>query len=301
MKIKYYPGCTMKATHSNGKGFEASALASAEVLGLELVEMEDWYCCGTVYAMESEDMMNQLGSLRSLLEVQKAGDDKVVTMCSMCWHTLKLANHKVQSDPDKLETLNKFLDDEPDYRPEVEVYQLMELIRDEVGLDKLRKLVKNPLTGLKVAPYYGCVLTRPEEIAIDTPEYPTIMQEVMQALGATIVENPHMVECCGSYHTVGAKEIVAERTYTITMDSKANEAEIMVLSCPLCQYNLDSRQKETRKLYSSYPGMPVLYFTQLLALALGLDPKVCLFENHEVDPTQLLVEKGIIKTPLATH
>jgi heterodisulfide reductase subunit B len=297
----YYPGCTMKASTSNGLGFEESAIAATEELGVELVEMEKWYCCNTVYSMASDDLIRQVAPIRNLVKVQKTGEDKVVSLCSMCTNTLIMANSIVNNEPDKLETINAFMDTEPEYKGEVEVLHLLQVLRDEVGMDKIKKAIKKPLKGLTLSPYYGCVLTRPKEAAIDDPVHPTLMRELLEALGAVVIEDPYQMECCGSYHTVANKEIVADRTYQIVESSKKRGADALVLTCPLCQFNLDSRQVETKELYRNFTRMPVLYFTQLLAIALGIDPAVCHFENHEVNPLPLLESKGLVKIKKITN
>ncbi|MHA2297410.1 MAG: CoB--CoM heterodisulfide reductase iron-sulfur subunit B family protein [Candidatus Hodarchaeales archaeon] len=301
LKMLYYPGCTMKASTSNGLGFEESAIAATEELGVELVEMEKWYCCNTVYSMASDDLIRQVAPIRNLVKVQKTGEDKVVSLCSMCTNTLIMANSIVNNEPDKLETINAFMDTEPEYKGEVEVLHLLQVLRDEVGMDKIKKAIKKPLKGLTLSPYYGCVLTRPKEAAIDDPVHPTLMRELLEALGAVVIEDPYQMECCGSYHTVANKEIVADRTYQIVESSKKRGADALVLTCPLCQFNLDSRQVETKELYRNFTRMPVLYFTQLLAIALGIDPAVCHFENHEVNPLPLLESKGLVKIKKITN
>lgn len=295
MRLLYYPGCTMRASNSNGTGFEKSAIAATKELGIDLVEMEKWYCCNTVYSMASDDLIKQVAPIRNLVKVQEAGEDKVVSLCSMCTNTLAMANSLVSNEPDKLETINAFMDTEADYRGEVTVLHLLQVLRDEVGTDKIKKAVKKSLKGLVLSPYYGCVLTRPKDAAIDDPDHPTLMHDLLRALGAEVIEDPYQTECCGSYHTVANKEIVADRTYQIAESSKKRGADALVLTCPLCQFNLDSRQLDARELHRNFTGMPVFYFTQLLAIALGLNPAICNFENHKVDPIPLLESKGIVK------
>lgn len=294
-KMLYYPGCTMKADRSNGTGFEESGLAVTSALGVDLIEMEKWYCCGTMYSLTSDNLIRQLGPIRNLVKVQSAGENKVVTMCSMCWNTIACANDMVRKDEEKLNTINEFMDTEENYDGNVEILYLLQLIHGQIGLDRLRKSVKKPLKGLTVVPYYGCVMTRPKNIAVDKPDYPRMMHDVLEALGATVVTTEYQDECCGSYHTVGNKEIVGERAFQILGSVQREKADAIVLTCPLCQFNLDARQEETKKLHPKFTNLPVFYFTQLIAIALGLDPEVCHFENHEVDPIPLLESKGFLK------
>lgn len=284
MKVPYYPGCTLKSTARN---FEETTIAVSDALGIELVELTRWNCCGTVYSLASDDLMHQLAPIRNLIRVQEMGFTKVTTLCSMCYNTLVQANLLVKSDPEKLEKMNSFMDEEVDYKGEVTVVHFLTLLKEQ-GFENI--VVKNPLKGLTVVPYYGCLLLRPEEIAIDNTEKPTIMAELLHALGATVVDHPYKLECCGSYHTVDYKDIVCEKTSSILSSAQKNGAEAVVLSCPLCEFNLDFRQKDLEKPLS----MPVLYFSQLLAVALGLDVDLG-FDNHYVNPEPLLRKKGLLR------
>ncbi|MFX0092787.1 MAG: CoB--CoM heterodisulfide reductase iron-sulfur subunit B family protein [Candidatus Hodarchaeota archaeon] len=292
MTILYYPGCTIKDTALN---FETSAIAVAKALGIEMQEMKRWNCCGTVYSMATDDLMQQLAPIRDLVRVQEEGEDKVVVLCAMCYNTIAQANELVRLDSEKLEIINAFMDREEDYKCAVDVYHYLSLLIEHVGLDKITKSVKTPLKGLKIAPYYGCTTVRPKHVAIDDTEDPKIMGKVLEALGAEIINDPFKVECCGSYQTVNSKNAVAERTYNIVSSARGNGAEIIALTCPLCEFNIDNRQKETQELHPEFKKMPVLYFTQLMALALGLDEKTYGFEQHYVDPRPLLKEKGLLK------
>jgi heterodisulfide reductase subunit B len=286
MKIPYYPGCTLKST---AKNFEDTTRAVSEVLGIELLELPRWNCCGTVYSLSSDDLMHQLAPIRNLIRVQEMGYDRVTTLCSMCYNTLEQANQLVKSDPEKLEKMNSFMDTEEDYRGGVEVIHYLSLLRDTIGFEELP--VKIPLNGLTVAPYYGCLLLRPEEVSIDNPEKPTIMTELLTALGAEVVDHPYKLECCGSYHTVDYRDVVCEKTYSILTSARKRGADAVVLSCPLCEFNLDFRQKDVER---ELAPMPILYFSQLLALALGIDDNFG-FDLHYVNPEPLLKKKGLLR------
>jgi len=292
MKLLYYPGCTLK---TSAKNLEKSAFAIMEALGHEMVEMEDWNCCGVVASLTDDDLMHHLAPLRSLIHVEDAGENRVVTLCDMCCNTLKQTNLRVKEIPADLETLNLFMDRENDYKGTVEVLHFLEFLRDEIGFDVIKKKVKHPLKGMKIMPYYGCMLLRPREVAIDDAEEPTILGDLLSALGAEVVDNPFKVECCGSYHTVENKELVSKRAHRITSFATERGSNAMVLSCPLCKFNIDARGKEAEKMFKNYKQIPVYYYTQLIAVALGLDLSVCGFEEHNVDPTVLLKKKGVIK------
>ncbi len=292
MKLLYFPGCTLK---TSAKNLEKSANAIMEKLSHELKEMDDWVCCGVVSSLSDDDLMRHLAPLRSLIHVEDQGEDKVITLCDMCCNTLKQTNLRVKEKPDDLETLNAFMDKENDYKGTVNVYHFLEFLRDEVGFSKLKQMVKNPLKGIRIMPYYGCMMLRPREVAIDDAEDPQIFNDLLDALGAEIVDNPFKIECCGSYHTIENKDIVSKRAHHITNYAFERNADAIILSCPLCRFNLDVRGKEAELMFKGYKQIPIYYYTQLIAIALGIDPEICGFDDHAVDPNLLLKKKGVYK------
>jgi len=292
MKLLYYPGCTLK---TSAKNLEQSAFAIMDALGHEIVEMDDWNCCGVVSSLTDDDLMHHLATLRNLIHVEDQGEETIVTLCDMCCNTLKQTNLRMKEKPDDLETLNLFMDRENDYKGTVKVLHFLEFLRDEIGFDTLKKMVKNPLKGMKIMPYYGCMLLRPREVAIDDAEEPTIMTDLLKTLGAEVIDNPFKIECCGSYHTIEEKKLVSNRANKITNFAIGRGADAIMLSCPLCRFNLDVRGKEAEKMYNNYKQIPVYYYSQLIAVALGLDPKCCGFEKHAVDPILLLKKKGVFE------
>ncbi len=286
MKISYYPGCTLK---TNAKNFEDSAIKSLEKLGVELAELDRWNCCGTVFSFASDDVMYHLAPTRNLIRVKESGDDKVAVLCSMCYNTLKRANILINSDETKRNKLNDFMyREEIEYEGDVEVYHLLTLLKELVGLDKISDAIENPLEGLTLAPYYGCLLVRPEEAGIDDAENPSIFEDFIEAMGAEAVDFPYKTECCGAYQTVNDSDIVCDRTYSIVMGAHRFGADAIVLSCPLCDFNLDHRQEMTAKKYSDFKPMPVFYLTELLAVAMGLGFEKSWARLHYVDPLPIL-------------
>lgn len=293
MKLLYYPGCTLK---TSAKNLEKSAMAIMETFGHEMTEMKDWNCCGVVASLTDDDLMHHLAPLRNLIHAEDEGEGTIITLCDMCYNTLKQTNLRVKEAPDDLETLNLFMDRENDYKGTIKIVHFLEYLRDEIGFDAIKKKVKNPLNGLKIMPYYGCMLLRPREVAIDDAEEPTILQDLITALGGEVIDNPFKIECCGSYNTIEETELVSNRAYKITNHAIERGSDVIALSCPLCRFNLDVRGKEAEKLFDNYKQLPVYYYTQLLAVALGLDEKYYGFEDHAVDPILVLKKKGIFKT-----
>jgi heterodisulfide reductase subunit B len=293
MRIPYFPGCTLKTTARN---FEDSAIAVTKELGIELVELPTWNCCGTVFSLTNDDLIHHVAPVRLLVRAQEMNDEnlvddeyRLITLCSMCFNTLKRSNIRVRENPENLKTINDFMDREQDYEGKVEVQHLLELLREK-GFDGIREKVKAPLEGLKVFPYYGCMLLRPTDTGIDDPEDPTIMEDLVSALGAEPVDTPFKKVCCGSYQTVGNKEGVRDLVHDILTGAQKAGAQAVVTSCPLCAFNLDNRQREVKERYPEFTEIPVLYFTQLMAIALGLSDEVCGFDLNYIDPQPLLTQ-----------
>jgi len=291
MSLAYYPGCTLK---TRARNLEEPAVASMKVLGLKLDEVPRWNCCGAVYSLAEDDLIHQVAPVRNLIRVKKQGKTELVTLCAFCLNTLKRANLLMKEDVEKRNTINSFIDEGLDYSGEVEVVHLLEVLRDNVGWDVVSQMVKLPLLGLKVAPYYGCTLLRPREVAIDSVENPVILRDFLKALGARAVDFPESTTCCGSYQIVSSPDAIAEYARAILNSALSHGAEALVLTCPLCDYNLAQGQQELMKKNSGFKRMPLFYFTQLLALALGLDPKICHFELNYGKAESLLRIKNLL-------
>ena len=292
MKLSYYPGCTLK---NHAKNFEDSTLCSLEHLGIEVEEIPRWTCCGTVFSLATDDLMHHLAPIRNLIRVKESGSNSVMTLCSMCFHTLKAANLRMKSEPEDLEKINDFMYKENiKYEGDVKILHLLEILRDEIKFENLTKKVVKPLKNLKIANYYGCLLVRPKEIGFDDMENPTIMEDLMSVLGADPIDFPYKTECCASYQTVDKPEIVADRTYSILTSACGQGAEAVVVSCPLCAFNLDQRQKKTLEKYPDFKTVPILYFSQLMAIALECPEESLGFDLHYIDPKPLLKEKKLL-------
>jgi heterodisulfide reductase subunit B len=284
------PGCTLK---TNAKNFEVTALEFLDIFGIEAVELEDWFCCGTTFSLASDNLMYQLAPIRTLIKAKESGNRKLLTLCSMCYNTLKRAQILVGEDREKRNKINDFMYKESaEFTGEdVEVVHLLSIIKEDIGFEKVKEKVSGE-TGIRVAPYYGCLLLRPENIALDSPEDPQIMEELFSTLGCEPVYFPLRTECCGSYQVVDNEEIVREKTHEIVTNAGKNGADVIVTSCPLCSFNLDFTQNEVKKKYSDFKPLPVLYFTQLLLVLMGRDygdPAL-----HNVDPAPILKEKALL-------
>ncbi|MCD4829391.1 MAG: CoB--CoM heterodisulfide reductase iron-sulfur subunit B family protein [Candidatus Cloacimonetes bacterium] len=292
MQLPYYPGCTLK---NHAKHFEDSAIAAMERLDMPLVEMEDWVCCGTVFSMSSDDLMLQVASIRNLVRAEHQNLSELIVLCSMCYNTLRRASDFILSDPENLDKVRKFmyLEEKP-FDGTVEILHLLSVLRDRIGWEELGRKVVRPLANLKVGGYYGCLLVRPEKYAIDDFEAPTIIEDLLGALGATASPYPYRLECCGAYQTVTNKDVTVQRTYELLNSARNAGCEAIVTSCPLCAFNLDQRQRETIEQFPDFDPMPVFYFTELMALAFGANWDPEWTKLHFVNPEPILRDKGLI-------
>ncbi len=256
MKYSYYPGCTLR---NKAKDLDEYARSCAEVLGFQLEELEDWQCCGGVYPLGSDEIATKLSSVRALNDAKTKGQD-LVAVCSACYHVLKRVNDDMANVDDIRNRANQYMQLEEPYGGETQVLHYLEVLRDRIGFDKLKEKVVNPLTGRKIGAYYGCLLLRPSSImAFDDPENPTILEDFIRALGAEPVIYPYRNECCGGYISLKDKDLSAGLCDRITESAVGFEADCLVTACPLCKYNLNKSGK-----------LPVVYFTELLAEALGV-------------------------------
>ncbi len=292
MRLSYFPGCTLKNHAAN---FDDSTIAACTRLGLEVKELDRWNCCGTVHGLAADDLIHRMAPITNLIRAKEAGADAFMTGCAMCYSTLKRANLHVRQDLKALSVLNDFLSlEQTDYRGDLDVLHLLEVLRDRIGFERLAAQVERPLSGLRVACYYGCLLVRPREAAIDDSEQPRVMEDLVAALGATPVQFPVKTECCGAYQVVADPGIIAERTHRIISSAARNGADLVAVSCPLCAHNLDHRQVDARRLDPDLAPLPVFYFTQLMALALGCTEEVLRLEHHRTDPRASLAARGLL-------
>jgi heterodisulfide reductase subunit B len=308
MVYPYYPGCTLS---TKAKNYDRSGRAVAAALGMELEELPEWQCCGATFPLMLDDSMALIGPARVLYQAQQAGE-RVVTLCAICFNVLRRSQALLKRDPEMLDRINWFTEQE--YHGDVQVMHFLEVLRDDLGWEALaercqrmgstdkrmgsmgstdageqyqRMTGPNPLTGLRVAPYYGCLLLRPyEEIGLDDPEDPVILHDLVRALGAEPVDFPYNIECCGSYLTVKDPQVSEMLSRDIVASAREHGAQVIITACPLCQFNLDYPQRETEAGRTG-DEIPVLYFTQLMAVALGLPEETWGLEDHYVDPRPL--------------
>ena len=256
MKVSYFPGCTLK---NKALDLDIYARKSAEALGVTLEEIEDWQCCGGVFSTAKDEVATKLSSVRALKAAQEK-EQPLVTVCSACHNVIKQTNHAMSTDAEFASKVNNYMAEDA-YSGETKVYHYLELLRDVVGFDTVKEKTVNPLSGKKIAAYYGCLLLRPNSVmGMDDPENPTIMENLIRAIGAEPVVYAKRNECCGGYVTMESPELARKKSNDVMENAKAAGADMIVTACPLCRYNL----------IKSGSDIPVVYITELLAEALGV-------------------------------
>lgn len=282
MRYTYYPGCTAETTAVE---FGLSTEAVCEALGIELVELDDWNCCGasSAHSLDHELALSLPG--RNVALAQEAGRD-IVIPCPACYQHCRDADIKMREDEAwraKMERILGFR-----YEGGARPRHLLEVLSRDLDRETLQEKVSKPLEGLKVASYYGCVLVRPPELTgWDDPEHPMTMDQLMAAVGAEIVDWSYKVDCCGASMTLARGDIVVELSTKIVEGAIEAGADCIVSACGMCEINLDTRQASEKK-------MPIFYFTELMGLALGLPGIEKWLGRHSVDPRPLLRERGLL-------
>lgn len=283
MKLAYYPGCSLEGSAVE---YGLSTERSAHLLGIELVELDDWNCCGATSAHNTNKMLSLALPARNLAMAEKAGLD-LVAPCAACYNRFRSTRHEVSHDPAMRGKIEQILD--MPYEAKGEVLSILELLANKVGLEEIKQKVKNPLTGMKAACYYGCLLVRPvSHTGFDDPENPMSMDHIVEALGAQALNWAFKTECCGAALATSRPDIGNRMIHEVIKNAKEAGAECIVTACPLCMMNLDMRQAGMEKALGVKYGLPVYYVTELAAIALGDTPAEVGVPRHFVEAEKYL-------------
>lgn len=283
MKYAYYPGC---AVHSSSNEYGDSCMAVSKALGIELLEIPDWNCCGAIDAVYSYKPLYSVAmAARNLSLAEKAGMD-VVTLCSACFYTLSRTNKIITENTGLREKVKETLSSAGlKYNGNVKVRHLVEVLLSDLGIEEIKKKVERPLNNLSVASYYGCFLVRPPELAaFDDPEHPTSLDNLAEALGASSVDYYGKIRCCGASLGMTEESVMLRMSKDILLNAKNAGANCVITACPLCHFNLDARQKDIESKFDLKLDLPVLHFTQLIGLGLGLAPDELRLQRNVVSP-----------------
>jgi heterodisulfide reductase subunit B len=289
VKLAFYPGCALE---SSAKEYKESTLLVAEALGLRIEEIPGWICCGATAAHMSDDLLAAALPIYDLVRAKELGADLVVASCAACYNRMRAANHAVKNDPKIREQVAEALG-EP-YDGDVEVRHFLEIMDEVTGDPGFKDMIKVPLEDLRVASYYGCLLVRPAEITgFDDREDPQMLDRLAERMGATPLDWRYKVECCGASLAFSRSEIADKLSGEILQDAKSSGADLVMVACPLCHSNLDLRQRNVENLLGADLEIPILYFTQVLGLALGLPARKLGIHKHMIDPLPVLKKRGL--------
>ena len=290
MKHPYYPGCTL---HTKAKNLNQTGIQAAAHIGFELEELSEWTCCGAIYNTNTDDLASQVGPVRNLARASQVGE-KLVTLCAACYNVLRRTQANLEAPGNEL-TRQRLLEfvDEP-YERTVDVVHYLDVLKKDIGWDALRAMVTQPLAGLKVASYYGCLMVRTKSVLdFDDPDDPKVMDDLVSALGGEPVDFDFKAECCGGYLVVNERETTVDCSRRILDNAAGRGADVVVTTCPLCQHNLDALQRDMAS-GMEFRSVPVFYFTQLLGLAVGLKEDELALDHNHTDARPLLKERGLL-------
>ena len=283
-KYTYYSGCSLEGTAIE---YNISVKLILKTLGVSLQEPEDWSCCGSTPAHTVNHVFAAALAARNLEIAEKMGLGTLITPCPACLSALKKAHVRMTKDPAFKKEVNALLD--KPYQGGVTPKSVLQIIYEDVGLEAVAKKATLALTDLKVAPYYGCILNRPPEIAqFDDPENPIAMDKIMTAVGVEVCDFAFKTECCGAAFGVPKRNMVNKLTYKILNMALDAGANCIVVACPLCQQNLDLRQGQVNATMRSSFNIPVLYFSQIIGLAYGYSPKELGIDKHAVNADRVI-------------
>ena len=287
MKYAYYPGCSL---HATAVDYNESTLAVAAALGIELVEVPKWSCCGSTPAHCTDELLATALAAKNLLAAKTIAEEMIVC-CSACFSRFKFAQKHIEEKEDVRLQLAKIMPIEEAL--EVKTRHFIDVLANDVGSEKVAEAKQCDL-GLKVACYYGCLLNRPPKVTeLDDPEDPRFMDDLLTAAGMETIPWPCKTDCCGATFSLTRVEIVLRLTADILQMAKELGADCISVACPLCQTNLDLRQRDIEKKFDIEIGIPIFYFTQLLGMAFGLNAKQLGIRRAMVSSRKLLAAKGI--------
>lgn len=299
MKYVFYPGCAMLRS---ARPYLDSLQAVQDALTMELQEVEDWNCCGATEYMSIWRLpaYSLVGRNLALASAQTNGDGKLLAACSACYLNLAKTDHYMQEDPLLDQQVNQALSAGGLHYQAgtIEVRHLLDVILNDIGIERISELVTRPLAGLRVAAYYGCLIVRPDHAQRwDNPEYPNALEALMSALGAEVVDFPLKTHCCGGHMTQISPPTAYELIRRLVHGAAEYEADVLVTVCPMCQLNLDAYQVEMNKHFRTDYEIPILFVTQLMGLAFGCSPNELGLGREFIDSGPALAKIGVEREP----
>ncbi len=289
MQVGYYPGCSLE---SSAKEFDLSIRAVLKKMEISLREIPDWNCCGASPAHYLNEELSLALPYRNLVKAEEADFDRVISPCPACYSHLKHTHKEVAKDNHLRDRLRTIVGKE--YQGRTVSKHLLDFIKEDIGLDRLKASLQTSLNGLKVASYYGC-LTRLPGVHLDDVENPTLMDEIVQTIGGESLDWSHKTECCGASLSISRTEIALRLVNSILEVAQEKGAECIAVVCPLCQSNLDTRQGDINKKFGTSYKIPILYLSQLIGLTQKLGYSQLGLDRLVISSNTILLEKGIIE------
>ena len=279
-KLTYFPGCS---AHGTSEEFDHTLKLVMQSLDVQMEEIPDWNCCGATSAHVMTENLALALPMRNLVLAERLENKTMGIACASCYSRMKGTKKHLDENPELARRINTTVIDEGEYKGTIDIKSMLQYCYEEIGLETIKSKVTKSLSGLKVACYYGCLLTRPKDVTLfDSPEYPMSMDLLMEALGAKAMEFDFKTECCGASFSISNTEVVESLSGKILEVAKESGAHLIVVACPLCQSNLDMRQPDIEKHTGRKFDLPVMYFTQLMALAFGYPEKELKLPKHIV-------------------
>jgi heterodisulfide reductase subunit B2 len=291
MKIAYYPGCSL---HSTAVEYDISTKKVCDVVGIELVEVKDWICCGSTPAHQYDELMSVALPAKNLALAAATSDNlkELCAPCSECYSRLRFAQQKL-TDANLRKNVEQVIDEK--YPDDIKVSHMLDVIVEKVGTDLISKKTVKPLNEIKVACYYGCLMTRPPKVTDkERFENPTDMESVLEAIGAEPIDWNMKTFCCGASFALTQTDVVLELTKKILADAKSAGADIISVGCPLCHANLDGRQQQINKKFNTDFNIPIFYFTELMGIAFGIKAKELGVLKHITEVEDFLKKRGLL-------
>ncbi|WP_018867549.1 MULTISPECIES: CoB--CoM heterodisulfide reductase iron-sulfur subunit B family protein [unclassified Thioalkalivibrio] len=301
-KVAYYPGCALEGS---GGPYDRSTRVLVKALGLEMENLRDWNCCGAMEVKNVHPMLQTYLSARNMaIASEQMGMDTVMAPCNGCYHNLKKAEYETATSEDAMNTVQDLArkSDDPVYSGDVRTLHLLEWLMEELGPEGIKQKMTKSLNGIKVANYYGCMYTRPRQIfpekdngpGSDSSYQPHFMDDLLGAAGAVNVEYPLKTSCCGGAHTLSDSDTSTQLVLNLLQSAEDSGAEVIATECPTCHSGLEMHQVRAETEFGIKTDVKVLYFTQLLGLAMGLSPRKLGIHENVSDSIGLLKEKGVI-------
>jgi len=280
----YFPGCSLEKI---ALSYHLSALETTQKLGIKLKELEDWNCCGATAYFHVDELLAYTLSARNLAMAEKEGS-VVVAPCSACYKNMYFTNVHLREDPDLAEHINEALqEDNLTYSGNVAVKHLIEVFSNDIGPEEIKSRVIYPLSGLRVAAYYGCQILRPKKDHEDV-EQPQFFEDLLSAIGATPVDFPLKLTCCGGSLLISSRPAAYSMIYNLLYSAQRAQADVIATACPLCQVNLECYQQQVNQEFGTHFSIPVVYFTQLIGLSMGIPPKKLGFGKEFLSPKKAI-------------